>query len=327
MKHGLVLGKFMPLHKGHLALIQFAKNKCDVLTVLLCAEDTETIPASARLQWLQNELGTGFDIQLLLYDQNVLPNTSVSSRSVSLQWANRIKEKITGINMVFSSETYGLYLAEYLDAVPVMYDVARQHFPVSATQIRNNPFAYWDFIPETVKPYFVKKICILGTESTGKSTLTEKLARHFKTAFVPEMARDIIEQTEECTYKDLFDIAALHAKAITEKAGTADMFLFIDTDIHITKSYASFLFGKELPVAQWIEEANKADCYIFLEPDCPFVQDGTRLNETDRNRLSLSHKNELDKNNIHYIRAGGNWEERFDKVVKVITEKYLSVNA
>lgn len=327
MKHGLVLGKFMPLHKGHLALISFAKSKCDILTVLLCAEDKETIPASTRLKWLQEELGSTVDLQVLKYSDKDLPNTSVSSKQVSKKWSVVLKKNFPHVNIIFSSEPYGDFVADFMGAESVVYDEARKNYPVSATQIKNNPFYFWDFIPESVKPYYVKKACLLGTESTGKSTLTENLAKYFDTAFVPEMARDIIEQTEECTYENLFEIATLHAKTIIEKLPLANKLLFIDTDINITRSYSSFLFGKELTVPSWIEEANKADLYIFLEPDCPFVQDGTRLNETDRAKLNSSHKNQLDKNNIKYICAGGGWEERFETIVKVIKEKYLSINA
>ena len=99
-----------------------------------------------------------------------------------------------------------------MNTASVIYDEAREKYPVSAKQIRQNAFEYWDFIPGNVRSYFVKRICILGTESSGKSILTEKLARYFNTAYVPEMARDIVEQTEDCTFNDLLQVASLHAK-------------------------------------------------------------------------------------------------------------------
>ncbi|HEX7844562.1 MAG TPA: AAA family ATPase [Chitinophagaceae bacterium] len=51
--------------------------------------------------------------------------------------------------------------------------------------------------------------------------------------------------------------------------------------------------------------------YLFLEPDCPFVQDGTRLDEVERNTLSIRHKEELGRNGIKYISLPGSWEDRF----------------
>jgi HTH-type transcriptional repressor of NAD biosynthesis genes len=126
-----------------------------------------------------------------------------------------------------------------------------------------------------VHPFFVKKICIVGTESTGKSTLAKRLAEHYKTIYVPEMAREIIEETENCTYDDLLKIAQLHTQKISESILAANKLLIVDTDLNITRSYSQFLFNKGLNVDPWIEEVNQFDLYLFLEPDCEYIQDGT----------------------------------------------------
>jgi HTH-type transcriptional repressor of NAD biosynthesis genes len=164
----------------------------------------------------------------------------------------------------------------------------------------------------------VKKVCLVGSESTGKSTLTQDLAHYFKANYVPESAREIIGHTNECTWEHLMQIAELQAKAIMEKQRVANKLLFCDTDLNITKSYARFLFGQELKVEQWVEDANYFDLYLFLETDCPFVQDGTRLSEEERARLSHSHKQQLDNTGINYIVLTGNWEERFKLAIAAV---------
>lgn len=320
MRHGLVLGKFMPLHNGHLGLINFAARHCDTLTVLLCAEKKEIIPGHVRLQWLKKEIAGNSIIELFEYSDEELPNTSVSSIEVSSKWSAVLKERYPFVNIIFASEQYGNFLAALMNISCMLYDEKRIRFPVSASQISEHPFAYWEHIPASVKNYYTKKVFIVGTESTGKSILTEKLAMHYNTVFVPEMARDIIEHTEECTYDDLAKIAAYHANKIINMFPLADKLLFIDTDINITRSYAAFLFNKELLVPGWVEEANKGDLYIFLEPDCPLVQDGTRLDEDNRNKLSRSHENMLNKNNISYIRICGDWDSRLKKAIEIIEE-------
>ena len=85
MSIGLVLGKFMPLHKGHLALIDFAAKQCDRLNVLLCYTPEEPINGSTRQHWLRQELAEYKNtiFHSFEYTEEDLPNTSVSSEEVS----------------------------------------------------------------------------------------------------------------------------------------------------------------------------------------------------------------------------------------------------
>ena len=265
MKKGFVFGKFLPLHKGHIALIEFALKYCDHLYVCVCFSSKELIDPITRKQWLYQAFEDNKNITIVSfgYDENELPNPSVSSKDVSKLWAVAFKKLFPDVDIVFTSEPYGEFVAEFMDIRHILFDERRNCVPVSATQIRQSPFQYWDYIPEHIRYWFVKKICIVGSESTGKSTLTEKLAHHYSAPFVPEMAREIIEKTEECTYEDLLRIAELHAKTIQLCLDGANKLLFIDTDINITRSYSEFLFGKELTVEAWMEDMNKLTSIYF----------------------------------------------------------------
>ncbi len=322
MIRGFVIGKFCPLHTGHIALIEFARQHCDELVILVCASDKETITGSVRLQWLQQTFIGNAKIKpaLFQYLENELPNTSVSSRAVSKCWANKIQLLYSGIDIVFSSEPYGDYLAELLNCRHLSFEPARNLHKISATDIRTNPFRYWHFIAASARPFFVKKICISGTESTGKSTLANRLALHYQTGFVSEMARGIIDQTNECTEQHLQLIAKQQARAIKEKLQTANRILFVDTDINITRSYSKFLFNKNLYVPDWIEKVHQYDLYLYLENDAPYIQDGTRLDLERRNRLNIYYKKELADRSIPFELVTGNWQERFEKSVSIIDQ-------
>lgn len=222
------------------------------------------------------------------------------------------------VDLVFSSEPYGEYLAEYLNCRHIPFDPARSAVRVSATQIRQNPLQYWDFIAEAARPFFVRKICISGTESTGKSTLTQRLATYYQTEYVPEMAREIVQETDTCTMEHLYEIAALQARTIQEKQKKANRLLFVDTDVNITRSYTRFLFQKELKTEAWIDRANQFDLHLYLDNDSPYVQDGTRLDERRRNELSDYHLNELRRQGIDFQVLSGDWEERFLGAVLVV---------
>jgi len=324
MKKGLVFGKFMPLHKGHLGLIQFALRSCDHLTIILCYTNNEPITGTIRLEWIKNALENINNITIVPfeYDDLLLPNTSASSRNVSKLWAAAFKELAPATDIIFTSEPYGEYVAEYMDIQHRSFDEEKRIVPVSASQVRQQPFKYWNFLPPSVQPWFVKKICLVGTESTGKSSLTAKLASHFNTNYVPEMGREVVAVTDNCTYADLLRIASQHARMISGKLSEANKLLFIDTDINITASYSEFLFNKKLAIEKWIEDANQFDLYLFLEPDCEYVQDGTRLSVQMRNKLSEHHKKFFQDKEINFISIDGDWENRFIQSCKIIEETF-----
>jgi HTH-type transcriptional regulator, transcriptional repressor of NAD biosynthesis genes len=322
MMTGLVFGKFMPLHNGHLALIDFAASHCDKLYVILCYTAKEPIDGLTRKEWLSKSLNAYSNVTLITfpYDETILPNTSVSSREASAVWAIAFKQLVPDVTVVFTSEKYGDYIAEYMNIRHLMFDEHRLNIPVSANTIRKNPFRYWNMIADAAKPFFVKKVAIIGTESTGKTIMTERLAAYFNTSFVPEMAREIIEETESCTIDHLYQVASLHATTILEKLAGTNKILFSDTEILITSSYSEFLFGHTLQVEPWIMAANKFDLYLFLEPDCEYIQDGTRLSREKREELSRHHKQFFSKAGIDYISISGtDWQKRFDMAVEHIT--------
>jgi HTH-type transcriptional repressor of NAD biosynthesis genes len=317
MKRGLVLGKYMPIHKGHVDLIEYALSICDEVIVWLCVSDQETMPANLRFEWVKQTFEKDKRVHPVLfeYDESVFPNSSVSSREVSRIWSTVIKEQLPPIDVIVTSEKYGDYVAEYLQIKHCFFETKRL---VSATHIRLQPYKYWEDMVDEVKSYYFKKVCLLGTESTGKSTLTKKLANYFGGDSVAEAGRDIVDDSNECVFEDLSLIAQEHAKAILAKEQAVNRILFVDTDIHITQSYAHFLFDRELKVDDWIVAANRCDLYLYLDNDAPYIQDGTRLSEEDRNRLDASHKQELKKAGIPFILISGNWEERFARAIEEV---------
>lgn len=95
MTKAFVFGKFLPFHKGHEAMINFALTKCDLLTVLVCCSDKESIPDIARKAWIEKafEKEKNIEIKTINYLESELPNTSESSESVSKIWADIFKKQ------------------------------------------------------------------------------------------------------------------------------------------------------------------------------------------------------------------------------------------
>jgi HTH-type transcriptional repressor of NAD biosynthesis genes len=322
---GIVIGKFDMFHIGHKALINFAKKQCDVLYVLVCMNDKrEKTPGYIRLQWLLDEYRTDDQI-IIKYTDKKLPYTSVSSRAISALWGNHIYELLPDINVIISSEPYGEFMAEWLGIKHVMFDEERKNIKISSTIIRKDPFKYWDYIPEVVRPYFVKKVCLCGTESTGKTILTDILAKHYNTNFVQEWGRKVVDTSETTTNDNILKIGELHAKDILEKIKSSNKILFSDTDINTTKMYSKFLFDNIPTFEDWIEEANKFDLYIFLEKDSPYVQDGTRLSKEKRDELRDYHYNQLTSIGVKIeVVDGENWDDRTKKAIDIIDKYFFS---
>ncbi|MBO9201051.1 MULTISPECIES: AAA family ATPase [Niastella] len=329
MVKGFVFGKFLPFHKGHEAMISFALSKCDFLSVLVCASDKETVSGELRKGWIEKTFPAqrNMDVRVLDYKESELPNSSVSSTDVSRIWASLFKKLFPDYSLVVTSEQYGYYLAEFMEIQHLPFDIPKKLVPVSATHIRNDLLNNWQFVPDAVRRHLVLKVVVLGTESTGKTTLTEKLADYFKCNKVMEAGRDLIPDSNEFSINDLHLVAEEHAKRIDEAADGSSPLIIIDTDIHITRSYCHFSFEKELDVPAAIYHSNKAQLYLYLNNDVDYFQDGTRLSKEDRDRLDGFHRQELQRANIDLVEIKGNWEERFQLAIahikKLITLQYI----
>lgn len=322
MTKAFVFGKFLPFHKGHEAMINFALTKCDFLTVLVCCSDKENIPDTIRRTWIQKTFKNEnkIEVRTFNYLESELTNTSETSKQVSETWAAIFRKQFPDYSILITSEEYGSYVAAFMNIQHIAFDLNREHFPVSATAVRDDLFANWKFLPDSVKPDFAIKVVILGTESTGKTTLAEKLSEHFKCSLVREAAREIIADSNAFIFTDLHLVAVEHSKRIDQAILGDSPLVIIDTDIHTTKSYARFSFGKELEVNADIYNSNKSNLYIYLNKDVDYRQDGTRLSEAERNSLDLSHRQVLKDHNIEIIEINGNWEQRFKKAVEEVNK-------
>ncbi|UOG76346.1 AAA family ATPase [Hymenobacter tibetensis] len=310
----------MPFHKGHAELINFARLHCDHLTVLVCSSDQEQLPGPVRQAWLQETYAgsEAVHVQLLEYLESELPNTSETSVAVSNVWADRFLEVVPECSLVVTSEPYGELVAARMGIRHLPFDVARGAVPIAASIIRQNPAAYWHFLPDSVKPYYVRKVVLLGTESTGKTTLATQLAAHFRASLVEEAGRDLITDSTNFSLTDLHRVAEEHACRIERAQIGPSALVIIDTDIHITQSYAKLMFGQDLAVPPEVYALNRADLYLYLTADVPYVQDGGRLPNADRLRLDVSHRQTLLHYGIKAVEISGTWPQRFKQAVQLI---------
>jgi HTH-type transcriptional regulator, transcriptional repressor of NAD biosynthesis genes len=307
----MILGKFLPPHAGHQYLVDFARRFCERLTVLVCSIAREPIPGELRYAWMR-ELFPGIRI---LHVAEELPQEPSEHPRFWEIWREAIHRTVCEpIDFVFASEDYGHRLASELGATFVPVDLGRSAVGVSGSAVRAAPLKHWKHIPVCVRPYFVKRVCVFGPESTGKSTLARDLAAHFDTVHVPEFARGWLDPRQGvCTPADIPIIARGQLAAEDALARQANHVLFCDTDLLLTTIWSEVLFG-DCPA--WIrEEAGRRcyDLYLLLDVDVPWVDDSQRYLPERRQEFFDRCRRGLDEHNRPHTTLRGDWADRFER--------------
>ncbi|KAB7616337.1 AAA family ATPase [Amylibacter sp. SFDW26] len=287
VKRGFLLGKFMPVHNGHLFMCDVANAMVDELTVLVCTRDCEPIDGQLRFDWITKCAPPDIKLIHLHKDIPQEPSEHVNFWNI---WKATIKEAHPEtIDVVFGSEEYVIHLANELGAEPFVVDIDRKNIPISATQIRSAPYENWKYIPEPVRSYYQRNICLLGPESAGKTTLTKLLADTYMTEFIREYGRDYDAEFKQGTDWTDVDFTAIVNGQIALRDATvkhSNYVLFEDTDILQTIVWAEYLLGY-IPhtLKDILESAIFADFYLLLNPDVAWIDDGTRYAEDQDTRL------------------------------------------
>jgi len=321
MKRGLVIGKFLPIHNGHVAMINFALSKCDEVTISMSFTEHDPINSADRLRWIEEifQANPKISIQIIKddFDREELP----WSERIKI-WASFVKSRYPHANIIISSEEYGSLLAKALEIKHLSFDLLRKRVPVSGTLIRKKPFQYWEYIPKEVRPYFVKKICLYGPESTGKSSMAIRLAEVYHTEFVPEVARELVS-SNNFVREDILKIGQAQTMRVLEKLKDANKILFCDSDLITTQIYSRHYLREIPPELYELEKKITYDLYFLFDIDTPWIDDGLRDLGNRREEMFSIFKNELERRKISYILVKGNWDER-EKIIKSKMNDLLS---
>jgi HTH-type transcriptional repressor of NAD biosynthesis genes len=316
MMRGLVIGKFMPVHKGHVALIRYALTHCAEVIVSMSYRPDDPIDPGKRFGWLREIFSNESRVKPNLIEDN-FDDESLPWPARTSQWAVVLKKIYPRVDFVVSSESYGEPLASALGAKHLMFDPSRQSNPVSASLIREHPFLYWDFIPEVVRPHFVKRLCFYGPESTGKSTLAIRLAEKFNTEFVPEVARELIT-SNNFTIDDIIRIGNAQTQRVLEKTKTANKILFCDTDLITTQIYSQHYLGEVPEVLYELEKKVSYHQYFLFDIDVPWVADGLRDLGERREEIITVFAQRLMDSGIIPIPISGTYEVREQMLIRYV---------
>lgn len=168
------------------------------------------------------------------------------------------------------------------------------------------------------------KVVLFGPESTGKTTLSIQLARHYNTVWVPEFARDYLQdkwnnQRKTCENHDLIPIAEGQMRLENELAKKADKVLFCDTDLLETKVYSQEYYGgfvdKKLDKAA---NTNEYDLYLLTYIDTPWEADDLRDRPELRLEMFIAFEKALKDHDKNYILLKGDKTTRLETAITAI---------
>ncbi len=308
-KTAMVLGKFLPPHLGHGYLIDTARFASERLCVVVGTLAREPIPGALRAQWVQELFP---DVEVVHLDQD-LPQDPSEHPDFWTLWRTALNNVLPfRPKAVFASEHYGTPLAKELESVFVPVDIARTHVPISGTNVRRAPWQHWSYLPVNVRPFFLHKICLVGPESTGKTTLARELAQHYQTGYVPEYAADIVAQKNGFFENDVSWIMTRQQAGEQAMARTCQYRMFSDSDALTTKIWSEHMFGHAPKALVEAVEQQTYDMTFLMAPDTPYIDDLHRLcpDQSVRNWFFERFQTELLRLGRPYCILQGSWEQR-----------------
>ncbi len=319
--HGLTLGKYAPLHKGHQFVIETALAEMDAVTVIIYdAPETTPIPLNIRSAWLRQ-----------LYPQvNVIEAWDGPTENGYTPEIMRAHEdyiirglKVSGITHFYSSENYGEHMSIALNAVNRQVNPSRDAVPISATMIRSDPFAQRTYLHPLVYRDLITHVVFLGAPSTGKTTMAEKLAQQYNTVWMPEYGREYWEQHQverRLTLDQLVEIAQGHVEREETLLYQANRYLFTDTNAITTFMFSQYYHQAARPqlVELALLAASRYDLVFLCDTDIPYDDTWDRSGDVNRKTFQKQIIGDLIARKMSFITLSGSIETRTATVTSIL---------
>lgn len=329
-------GKFLPPHPGHSLVIEAALAECESVDVVVCDRPGEWPPASERARWLEAlhprvTVHVVDDICAWHGDEPCPPRCSPA-------WA----EHLRGLGLgpwthVHGSEGYVTGFAAALGAAPRPVDPERRRVPLSGSAVRANLDRHWHELAPVVRAGLIRRVVVLGAESSGTTTLAQDLGERLGAAVVPEYGREFsARRAVECgsiwdvtwSPEDFTHIAAEQERLekttlerwanVPDGCGATDRggpFLMCDTDTLATAVWHRRYLGDRAPALLKRSRARPPLLYVLTSPrGVAFHQDGLRDGEAIREAMTEWFREALAGQRAPWIEVGGGRERRVEDV-------------
>jgi len=328
--HGLTLGKFAPLHKGHQFVIETALTEMDEVSVIIYdAPETTSVPLNVRSNWIK-KLYPRVKVIEAWDGPTMVGNTPEIKRLHENYVIEHLQ--VSGITHFYSSEFYGEHMSVALGAINRLVDPARDMFPISGTKLRENPFLYRTYMSPLVYQDLITNVVFLGAPSTGKTTIANKLADEYQTVWMPEYGREYWEVNQvgrRLSLVQLVDIAEGHLERENERLYEANQYLFTDTNAITTLMFSLYYHGSAYQrLVELADQAQSRYDLVFLcDVDIPYDDTWDRSGDVSRKVFQKQIIGDLIARKIPFIVLHGDLGTRIAKVRQVLREfnKYHSL--
>lgn len=328
----VIIGKFMPLHKGHEYLIRFGKEYAENLYVIVDCLKEQTIEPELRKKWIEETIP---NINVIALKQN-MPQQPEDHPDFWNLWKDTIISEIIKAggekpDALVASMDYGYKLSEVLECDFVPNDVNGESIPISATQIRNDVFSMWEFLAPASRSYYMKKLCFVGPESSGKTTCAKRIAKDLSTVYVPEHAKSLIEkQNGQFFLHNVEQVAMTQVNSEKALSQFVNKVMICDSDPLTTYLWSQVLFNQCPQSVVDLMQAQKYDMTFLFDENTPFTEDIHRnltckgINELQKERHDFFEqaKQKLEELKRPYVVISGDYEQRYEQVKNWIAKEY-----
>ena len=324
--YGIVAGRFDPLHRGHQLVIDVARQSVQNLTVFVFEGPDPAIPGSTRAHWIRESYR---DVDVVL-----VPGPLPQGGDFAEQFAATIRKHVKAPSHLFASELQYRSVASALGAEFVPIDPARMTIPTSGTAIRANVMENFVYLAPATRPWFVRRVAVVGAESTGKTTLCNRLHAELKVPVVPEWTRIVAEAGDRrLRAEDVQSIARIQLASEEALARQTDRatgaVLVSDTDLLTLLLWTKRLYRNVPP--HWIEHVlvdRDYDLHLVCMPDIPFVGSPGRDDPAGRRAFHDELVADLRRRNQTIVEVTGTRDECFqiaaDAIISLYTPKELT---
>lgn len=283
---GLVAGRFLPLHRGHEYLIEFARASVHRLVVAIFCRDDDPVPFHVRANWIV-EAHPGVEVREVRPAQAAREVSTAPAFAIAFADAIRALDGVRPSHLFASELAYGA-CAKVLGCTFVPVDPTRIAVPCSGTAIRANVMEHFHHVAPSARAHLARRVAIVGAESTGKSTLAARLRDQFSATLVPEYLRALAAADGEITSGHVqlaarSQLASEDALVRQVAGGVGGGLLVCDTELRTVAMWSQRLFFGDQPA--WIAEAAAArpyDLYLLCHPDLPYVGPPSHDHPADR---------------------------------------------
>ena len=339
---GLVLGAFLPPDVGHHALIHHVQARCAQVVIAVTDRPGQLPETHDRASWMQ-AVHLDLDV-VVLPDACEWHGSAPCVDECASAWADQVALLPAPFDLIVTAHPFGPLLAErlgatYLDpSTLTSADLGLEPIPGSTLvvddAVRSDLAGHWDRLHPVVRAGLYRRVALIGSESTGTTTLARDLAEHLQAPLTYEAGRIMswslaaraggIEKVE-WTEHDFFRIleeqrrveADATARAVDLPIGPLGPWLVCDTDALATVVWwERYLDGPPDPSMRF-SDARLADAYVITSPhDVSFLQDGVRDGEHVRFAMHARFVELAAASGRPYLEVSGTEAERLERVLE-----------